>query len=80
MFMSDECVPLAEFMYLVFTGTPGESYRRRLVSLLLRLCDMFRALINSLDFYLKRTEETEAGGTTGRRNCWQYVKHGKYVF
>ena len=30
-------------MYLVFTRTPGESYRRRLGSLL-----YFRALINSL--------------------------------
>ena len=27
-------VPLAEFMYLVFTRMPGESYRRRLRSLL----------------------------------------------
>ena len=68
MFMFDEDVPLVEFMYLVFTGMPGESYRRRLTSLLLRLCDVFRALINSLDFYLKRTDETEVGGTTGRHN------------
>ena len=29
-----EDVPLMEFMYLVFTGMPGESYRRRLRSLL----------------------------------------------
>ena len=36
------------FMYLVFTRMPGESYRRRLRSLLLCLCDVFRALINSL--------------------------------
>ena len=41
-------VPLVEFMYLVFTGMPGESYRRRLGSWLLRLCDVFRELINSL--------------------------------
>ena len=41
-------VPLVEFMYLVFTHVPGESYRRRLRSLLLCLCDDFRALINSL--------------------------------
>ena len=40
--------PLGEFMYLVLTGMPGESYRRRLRSLLLFLCDVFRALINSL--------------------------------
>ena len=35
-------------MYLVFTRKPGESYRRRLRSLLLYMCDVFRALINSL--------------------------------
>ena len=43
-----EAVPLVEFMYLVFTRIPGESYRRRLRSLLLNLCYLFRALINSL--------------------------------
>ena len=37
-----------EFMYLVFTCTPGESYRRRHSALLLWLCDVFWALINSL--------------------------------
>ena len=42
-----EAVPLAEFMYLVFTGMPGESYPRQLRSLLC-LCDVFRAPINSL--------------------------------
>ena len=41
-------VPLVEFMYLVFTRMPGKNYRRRLRSLLLCLCDVFRALINSL--------------------------------
>ena len=41
-------VPLVEFIYLVFTRMPGESYRRRLRSLLLYLCHVFRALINSL--------------------------------
>ena len=35
-------------MYLVFTRMPGEGYRRRLKSLLLYLCYVFRALINSL--------------------------------
>ena len=35
-------------MYLVFTRMPGESYRRRLRSLLLFLSYVFRALINSL--------------------------------
>ena len=43
-----EDVPLVEFMYLLFTRMPGESYRRRLSSLLLYLCYVFRALINSL--------------------------------
>ena len=32
-------------MYLVFTCMPGESYRRRLRSL---LCDFFQVLVNSL--------------------------------
>ena len=45
---SYEDVPLVEFMYLVFTRMPGESYLRRLRSLLSCLCDVFRALINSL--------------------------------
>ena len=44
-----EDVPLVEFMYLVFTGMPGESSCRWLWSLLLCLCDIFFwALINSL--------------------------------
>ena len=39
-----------EFMYLVvvFTCMPGESYHRRLGSLLLYLCCVFQAIINSL--------------------------------
>ena len=40
--------PLVEFMYLVFTRMPGESYCRRLRSLLLYWCYVFRALINFL--------------------------------
>ena len=47
-FVAVEGVPLVEFMYLVFTRIPGESYRRWLRSLLLCVCDVFRALINSL--------------------------------
>ena len=35
-------------MYLVFTRMPGESYHRWLRSLLLCLCCVFQALINSL--------------------------------
>ena len=37
---SEEDVPLVEVMYLVFTRVPGESYRKRLGSLLC-LCDVF---------------------------------------
>ena len=33
-----------KFMYLVCTRMPGGGYRRRLGSLLLSLCDVFRAL------------------------------------
>ena len=47
------CIPLVEFVYLVFTGTPGESYCRRFTSLLLCLCHVFRALINSLSCWFK---------------------------
>ena len=41
-------LPLVEFMYLVFTRMPGDSYRRRLRSMSLYLCYVFRVLINSL--------------------------------
>ena len=41
-------VHLVKFMYLVFTRMPGENHRRRLRSLLLCLCNDFRALINSV--------------------------------
>ena len=43
-----EAVSLVEFTYLVFTRMLGENYRRRLRSLLLCVCGVFRALINSL--------------------------------
>ena len=69
-------------MYLVFTRMPGESYRRRLGSLLLYVCDVFRALINSLVLVLtklsrdrqtdseRETEtdrQTDSEGQTDRR-------------
>ena len=41
-------VRTVEFMHLVFTRMPGESYHRRLGSLLLYLCYIFWTLINSL--------------------------------
>ena len=58
-------------MYLVFTRMPGESYRMRLRSLLFCLCDVFRALINSLVcWFFNRTSlnmciktETDRGKT-----------------
>ena len=43
-----EDVPLVEVMHLVFTRMPGESYGRQLRSLLLCLCYVFRAPVNSL--------------------------------
>ena len=43
-----EDVPRVEFTYFVFTSMPGESYCRRLTSLLLYLCYIVQALINSL--------------------------------
>ena len=39
---------LVEFVYLVVIRMPGESYRRRPRSLLMYLCYVFRAIINSL--------------------------------
>ena len=42
-----EGIPLVDFLHLVFTRTPCESYRRRLRSLS-SLCDVFSALIKSL--------------------------------
>ena len=43
-----EAVPQVEFMHLVFIHMPGESYRRRLGSL---LCLCFQVLINSLVYF-----------------------------
>ena len=43
---------LVQFMYLVFRCMPGENYRRRIRSILLYLCDVIRALINSLVSWL----------------------------
>ena len=50
-----EHVPLMEFMYLVFTCMPGESFCRRLRSLLLYLCYIFWALIGIMMKYLHCT-------------------------
>ena len=39
--ISAQRMELVEFMFLVFTCMPGESYRRQLRSLLLYLCYVF---------------------------------------
>ena len=59
---SQKDVPLVGFMYLVFTRMPGESYHKRLRSLLLCLCDVFRVVITSLVcwFELKGPNLSEA--------------------
>ena len=54
-FFAPEDVPPVGVMYLVFTLTPGENYGSRVTSLLLCLCDVFHALMNSLECCLKRT-------------------------
>ena len=53
--------PLVGFMHLVFTRMPVESYRGQLRSLLLCLCDVFRALINRNEFFTLRTYCTNKG-------------------
>ena len=60
-------VPLVEFMYLVFTRMPGESYRRRLRYFLLCLCDVFRAMITSLVCYLARLGCLDGGVVASTR-------------
>ena len=75
---------LAELMYLAFTRMPGESYRWRLWSLLLCLCDVFRALITSLVCWfctelIKNDPFQEHAWRPGRKNdcflgCgWNFV-------
>ena len=54
-----QAVPLVEFMYLVSTRMPGESYHRQLGSLLLCLCDVFRALINPLVCWFDKGTDTK---------------------
>ena len=50
-------------MYLVFTRIPAESYGRPLRSLLLCLCDVFRAPINSLLYWFGITQIVENSGS-----------------
>ena len=44
-----EDIPLVEFIYTVFTRMPGKNYRRWLRSLLLSLCNVFRAQLTPLN-------------------------------
>ena len=55
-----EDAPLVECMYLAFTRMSGESYRRRLGSLLC-LCDDFPGLINSFVCCLNFSFENRVG-------------------
>ena len=48
-------VSLVDFVYLVFTRMPSDSFRR---SLFICWCDIFRALINSLNCLLNQTDGT----------------------
>ena len=54
-------------MYLVFTRVPGESYCTRLRSLLLYLCYVFRAVINSLVccvcYTIRQNQRSRLGAT-----------------
>ena len=51
-------------MYLVFTRISGESYRRQNRPLLLRLCDVFRALNELPCLLVKHTERRRVGPTS----------------
>ena len=51
-YLHAEDIPLVEFMYFVFTGMPGKSYRRRLRSLSLCLGDDDELMLNVLRCHL----------------------------
>ena len=56
---SPEDAPLVEFMYLVFTSMPAESYSGQFRSLLLCSCDIFQVLTLSLPWcHLKMADES----------------------
>ena len=72
-------VPLAEFMYLVFTRMPGESYRWRLRSLLY-LYYVFRALrvgmvvgVVVLLLRISSASSEYGGGGRGRLYTYRYT-------
>ena len=66
---------LVEFMYLIFTRMPGESYRQGLRSLLY-LCYVFRALINSLVCSLR---SKDIRGSKERYIYYDKIKHCEYL-
>ena len=70
-------VPLVEFMYPVFTRMPGESYRRRLGSLLC-LCDGFRAPVISLVCLFERLIPDPRASAIGPTAA--AVVHNKYSY
>ena len=62
-------------MYFVFARMPGESYRRRLRSLLY-LCCVFRALINSLELKINRFEKSSLYNWKLSMGGWGGVRRG----
>ena len=71
-----EDVSLVEFRCLVFTRIPVESYRRLFRSVLLYLCYVFRALINSLSCSFSRSKASTATTSSGHQVT--EVIHDKY--
>ena len=57
-----------ELLYLVFARMPGESYRSRLRSLLVRLCDVFQAVMSSLVCWFWRQKDI-TGGSSHKYFC-----------
>ena len=74
-----EDVPLAEFMYLVFTRMPGEHYSRRLRSLLLYLCYVFRALINSLVLGVRVTQSESTLSLSLKAKVLNRIEYGHHL-
>ena len=66
-------------MDLVFTRMPGESYCRPLRSLLLCLCDVFRALIISLPPVLILHDRFGPRSVSDRKNECQFPNHCKII-
>ena len=69
--------PLVELMSLVFTHMPGESYCRRLLSLLC-LCDIFPVSINSFVCWFWQIVQTSVSGKAAPRDpCHFQIVTGK---